>query len=561
MSAAAVSAPQTPDVIGTGSLRRGKYQGPTQVFDVPEWGPFWQSLEPLVDEIRRSTLLPQEYHRPLITSPALKIAKAAFILAASPQHHDQDAGGLVRHTLRVAADVVKRAPAIAKQTGCELTKADHAALIALAFLHDMGRLFEMRVSSETDPTQRWEPYDLNLHEWCVSNKVRRLQVTWRTDRSLTGAKSSEQLGALLFAHFIPTSLISFLGQGMSVAMAHAFSRSVGKPAFDYYRLIKASDVACARHARGREPLAEYVMRELEEAIITVVPNRSDGGVFVSPSHTVLAIPDTVPNRLAAWNRLLVATVGVHPEMAAGGDLLNRMLDVRPNAFVWWTPSGEKAHPCAQHVMILEDGNRMLVLVIDNRMLWTGGVPPAGFGTPPRAWFGRLGAPMQASADPVELGFVACVPGLAARAVVAPAPAPLAAVPAVAVPSPPPPPVEQAPPAPPPVGLAARKGAAPVSAEAMAQGKVPPRATGEKTEIVRPLQDLCAGEGALNNNERIVALLQLFVTVARGQPTAEEIPLLEEIGDPFTADLDVWRKRVSEILVLLLRRFHPTTVNF
>ncbi len=550
--------------------RRGKYLGPVQLLDVPEWSTFWQSLEPLIDDIRKATILPQEYHRPLIMSPALKLAKAAFILSASPQHHDQEAGGLVRHTLRVAADVVRRAPGIARQNGCDLTKQDHAALIAMAFLHDMGRIFEMRVTADGNPSQRWEPYDLNLHEWCSSNKVQRLHVTWRTDRALSGPKSSEQLGIMLFAHFIPTSLITFLGQGMSVAMAHAFSRSVGKPAFDYYRLLKASDVACARQARGKEPIADYIMRELEEAIIAVGPNRMESGVFVSPTHTAIAIPGTTPDplRTTAWNRLLVNTVGVHPEVATGSDLFARMVELRPNAFVWWTPNGEKQSPSAQHIAILEDGCRFPVILIDNRMLWSGGSAPLGFGTPPRLWLGRPGSPMQASADPSTLGFIAQPPGPGAR------------LPAAS--TAPPVPVETAlPPAPVDVPLdehhsgrqanghggAARfqrKEAQAVSADALAQGKIPAHGAhqGVRSNAVRSLPDMCAlRDGDLNINERIVALLQVFVSAVRHDPSPEESKILQEIGDPFSTNCDAWRSRTGEIIILLLRRFNPPASSF
>ena len=74
--------------------------------------------------------------------------------------------------------------------------------------------------------------------------------------------------------------------------------------------------------------------------------------------------------------------------------------------------------------------------------------------------------------------------------------------------------------------------------------------------------MCAlQDGDLNINERIVALLQVFVSAVRHDPSPEEAKILQEIGDPFSTNCDAWRSRTGEIIILLLRRFNPPASSF
>ena len=143
--------------------------------DIPPFPTFYESLHPLVQalaDLVGSTNA--EYRKQIIEHSLYAFARRIFILPASEGHHDADAGGLARHSLRVARLALERFAASHDDYR------DRLALLVVAIQHDVGKQYHVRVTATGESGAiEWQPHLKSLATWCEEQHLTQVDVTWK----------------------------------------------------------------------------------------------------------------------------------------------------------------------------------------------------------------------------------------------------------------------------------------------------------------------------------------------------------------------------------------------
>lgn len=271
--------------------------------EVMDFARFWSQHETAVNRIAKAWNGPPAYVEPLIISALRRFARFAFLCPASERSHDHQVGGLVAHTLTVIERALAASPS-------HYSWEDRLAVIIIATVHDAARVWLMEVRCATTVERKdeyWEPNYESMLSWIERVKATRLTITWIPKRPQTGVLSTESLGSILISHFFNLSIIPLLGRRRANAVVWAMARSIGTPANDYYSVFKAADIFSAQRAVQGTPSQQWMsgLRDLIQSDATVM-NTPEGDVWVSATHTIIALPEQ--KGTSTWQILVDAVV-------------------------------------------------------------------------------------------------------------------------------------------------------------------------------------------------------------------------------------------------------------
>jgi hypothetical protein len=343
---------------------------PPMIFDVIDFDDFWDSLSPVIHEMRsHAALEPRDTDR-FILEAVRKLAEACYLMPASAKHHDAQPGGLVRHTLQVALASLRRVPAYGAD---RVDYRDRIATMVFAILHDLGRAWDMNIYDVASGV-RYHPETMDMTKWVRTHAVTKIRVEW-LNRAYAGSLCSEPLGVLFSTYFFSAGLVTIIGRRRSVSLIHAATRSVGRPRYDYYANVKAADIECAMlqnpHGMG---LDEAFLPALAAAIVENAHDPKNQHCWVGPTHTVCALFDGAGHGLT-WE-MAVHVVSEHPGMVGASSVVDRLAEIRPTAFAMY----KRLKECnvMRHVVAVSVNGSVPVaaVVIDNRYLWRQLAPQA-----------------------------------------------------------------------------------------------------------------------------------------------------------------------------------------
>lgn len=169
----------------------------------------------LIDRIAGSIGLPDDEYARYVEPILSNFAELAHLLPASQNHHHDGPGGLLRHSLEVAAYTLD---------GCLTTAFDasetparrsmrlrrwYVAGVAAGLLHDAGKpLSDIRATS-FDGVEEWNYERETLHTWSVRTGLSRYFLHWNSDRH----ENHVQVSVSLVRGIIPDEARAWIRDG------------------------------------------------------------------------------------------------------------------------------------------------------------------------------------------------------------------------------------------------------------------------------------------------------------------------------------------------------------
>lgn len=370
------------------------------VVNVPRWETFWAGHEEAARAIATQWGGPEHLRSTLIVRALGRFASFVFLApcsdAALEGSHDGEPGGMIAHSFATTSAILRLAG-----TRPELDANDRLALLILAVLHDIGRLWQMEVRCVEPAVAKedlvWEPHYEGMAKWAERIQAKRISISWMGDRKQVGERSTEAVGASLISEFFNKAYIPLLGRRRYNSLIKSFARSIGPTSRDYYGLLKAADATMAK--QSREAAAAGFWTLLGRAI-TEIPDLVDGPeaeVVVSRSHAIVALPG--PGIGQVWTAAMTA-MGV--DDIKQGSAQARLLGDGKTSLVRW-PGADTCDLRAIHLVQLDDGRRLRAIVVPRDLL-KAGLVDANLPETTRALSLLLPDGSGPSCDPMSVGF-------------------------------------------------------------------------------------------------------------------------------------------------------------
>jgi hypothetical protein len=256
--------------------------------DIPPFPTFYESLHPLVQAVADLVgSTNAEYRKQIIEHSLYAFARRIFILPASEGHHDADAGGLARHSLRVARLALERFAASHDDYR------DRLALLVVAIQHDVGKQYHVRVTAPGENGEiEWQPHLKSLATWCEEHHLTQVDVTWKEGRPQVGPSSIESIGNFTALRVWPEAIVPLLGPGRINSIQSALTTAIGVPRLDLFTPFKQADRADT--GQFRDDSADFGARfyaALAGLLATADDiNAEDASAYLSATHALVVLP-------------------------------------------------------------------------------------------------------------------------------------------------------------------------------------------------------------------------------------------------------------------------------
>lgn len=290
------------------------------------------------------------------------------LLPASENHHHCDVGGLVRHSLEVALNSLRKAqqqvlPAIGHLDDEQARKPrwQYAAWVC-GLLHDAGKvLYDMRVY-DVDTGKDWNPYLSDLFTWAHENSVSRYRVVWRPEHR---HKKHENLSVTVIEWVLTKEAKAYLMDNtdeLPIAMNHALAHYGSSEGY-LQRCLREADSASTEKdiqtqwhemiGKRRYPLESALVNAMRRLRDNWQVNQPKGHVWIIGHDVFLSWPKTIQlivQRLQADK----VDVPVNPsrilEILEERNLVRRLDD--SVTYSMFTPSGIEGVTGAERVICL-----------------------------------------------------------------------------------------------------------------------------------------------------------------------------------------------------------------
>ena len=151
------------------------------------------------------------YARAALRRVIRKLGRLVYLVPASEHHHSSKPGGLLLHSLRVAALASQFAKNI-KEEGATYAQNYNSQIVApvggflVGISHDLGKLLDITITDEKG--QKWYPVLCDFETWISEIKAQKIHLTWNKDRI---HKEHEKYAfAFLMKYLLTNELQSFL---------------------------------------------------------------------------------------------------------------------------------------------------------------------------------------------------------------------------------------------------------------------------------------------------------------------------------------------------------------
>lgn len=170
----------------------------------------------LINRIRSSIGLPaadfEQYVEPILVN----FAEIAHLLPASEGHHHCGQGGLMRHSMEVAALTLDACLTTAFDTSETPSRRSmrlrrwYVAGVAAGLLHDTGKTLTDVTVRDFSGNLEWDGKG-SIYKWVIANKLPRYFITWNEDRH----ERHKNANLYLMSKVIPEDVIAWIRQGGS----------------------------------------------------------------------------------------------------------------------------------------------------------------------------------------------------------------------------------------------------------------------------------------------------------------------------------------------------------
>jgi hypothetical protein len=244
----------------------------------------------------------------LFRQVAVNYIKYIHLLPASENHHHCDVGGLVRHSLEVALNSLRKAqhqvlPAIGHLDEEQMRKPrwQYAAWLC-GLLHDAGKvLYDMRVY-DVDTGNDWNPYLSDLITWAHENGVSRYRVVWRPEHR---HKKHENLSVTVVEWVLTPEAKAYLmdnSDDLPIAINHALTH-YGSSAGYLQGCLREADSASTEKdiqtqwhemiGKRRYPLESALVNAMRRLRDNWLVNQPKGHVWIIGQDVYLSWPKTI----------------------------------------------------------------------------------------------------------------------------------------------------------------------------------------------------------------------------------------------------------------------------
>lgn len=368
------------------------------VCTAPSFMEFWFDLESqvtsIVNLVRPSITLREAF----VVEPLKRFAQMCFLAPASASYHHDGVTGLVRHSFAVALKILSD-PAID-----HLQFENRLCYLMVALLHDIGKLWDLRISSPQAP-QAWMPHVYNMDEWVSSNRVVDVRIAWKKPRQGTIAhRTSEAIGLTYLSCIFPSAVMTLCGRRRINAVIWALTRENGTVRYDYYTRFKQADIASVLDDRQTPTASQVVLARLADTILSrrseIRPNMAGTQVFIGPSHTLISVPGE-GERSLIWDtiREMARSETLNLRRRAPLDCLTHVLG---NAVVPCPCPTDRGGPGGSLFEVRLGVGNLKALAIRNESLWQSFAVEGVIGDRPPAL--TLGVPGRPSMTIDQLGF-------------------------------------------------------------------------------------------------------------------------------------------------------------
>ncbi len=155
--------------------------------------------KPLVMAIKRELDIRDSEFNQLILPMLINFANFVHLFPASENHHHRAATGLLRHSLEVCFQCIRRSKNIEFDSmAVPVHKSNRAlawrlAVAAGGLLHDLGKPFtDFEVWNE-DGKIHWPPGHEPIHVWAKENNVKRYYLVWKPGRHRQHTSSTSNM--------------------------------------------------------------------------------------------------------------------------------------------------------------------------------------------------------------------------------------------------------------------------------------------------------------------------------------------------------------------------------
>lgn len=304
----------------------------------------------------------------LFRQVAVNYIKYVHLLPASENHHHCDVGGLVRHSLEVALNSLRKAqhqvlPAIGHLDEEQARKPrwQYAAWLC-GLLHDAGKvLYDMRVY-DVDTGNDWNPYLSDLITWAHENGVSRYRVVWRPEHR---HKKHENLSVTVLEWVLTPEAKAYLmdnSDDLPIAINHALAHYGSSYGYLQGCLREADsastekDIQTQWHemiGKRRYPLESALVNAMRRLRDNWLVNQPKGHVWIIGQDVYLSWPKTIQLIVQRLQEDKV-DVPVNPsrilEILEERNLVRRLDD--SVTYSMFTPSGIEGVTGAERVICL-----------------------------------------------------------------------------------------------------------------------------------------------------------------------------------------------------------------
>lgn len=233
-----------------------------------------------------------------IVMPVLqRIIELVHLLPASEVHHHSGVGGCLLHLLECASAAIQLVKGRTFRDGETLEENYHnksrilLTAVLVALVHDVGKIFDVRVVDEND--REWEPEKESLVQWMTRLGTKEYFVTWHADRQ----HKAHQLRSLRLAYgriFTP-QLVCFLDAYPHSRLLCKFDDAVALGIGPFADILRQAEEASIKHdaevrrhlmgqyARASSPLIQPMLTAMTENLRLGLwsVNKPESQVFVT----------------------------------------------------------------------------------------------------------------------------------------------------------------------------------------------------------------------------------------------------------------------------------------
>lgn len=216
----------------------------------------------MIQAIKRELNIRDSEFEQLMMPMLDSFANFVQLFPASEHHHHRAQSGLMRHSLEVCFQCIRKAKNI-EFDSMEMPVVKSSRMLAwrlaiatAGLLHDIGKPFTDYEVWDKSGTYHWPPGRTPIHEWAKANKIERYFLVWKSSRHQQHHSSTTAMMMMIMPQILHEFLLSEgndiyneLTRAMAVSTVRldATDETASEMKNKILKIVKESDVISVRH--------------------------------------------------------------------------------------------------------------------------------------------------------------------------------------------------------------------------------------------------------------------------------------------------------------------------